>query len=183
MLFGNKKRRKKKFATLLWPVIIMLVGSRFIFICNNPPPPSTTPALFRRTSITHVELFPKFGPQNKFFDNHEYSRRSLKLLLFLDSGVWRNLWSVSFLSGRRQRRCINVTGFLNHWPCIFWPLLCRIKIYGVYGKPLLQWSTTEPKGLIEKFPCTKCTGRSIQRKISTLILAKSTCFKRQLSKH
>ena len=133
-----------------------------------PPPPTHTPqrppALF---SNAHVELFPKFGPQNKFFDNHEYSRRSLKLLLFLDSGVWRNLWhlwSASFLLGRWQRWGINVTGSLNQWPCIFWPLLCRIRIYGVYGQPLLQWSTTQPQGLIQKFPCTICTGRSIQRK-------------------
>ena len=57
-----------------------------------------------------------------------------------------------------------VTGSLNHWPCIFWPLLCRIRIYGVYGQPLLQWSTTETQGLIQKFPCTICTSRSIQRK-------------------
>ena len=47
------------------------------------PAPSAPPALFRKTSNTHLELFPKFEPQNKFFDNHEY--RSLKLLLFLDS--------------------------------------------------------------------------------------------------
>ena len=93
MLTDNKKRRKKKLATILCPVIIMLVESRFIFMCNNPPPHPTPPlpALFRKTSDTHVQLFPKFGPQNKFFDNHEYSRRLLKLLLFLDSGVWRNL--------------------------------------------------------------------------------------------
>ena len=133
-----------------------------------PPPPTHThtpqPAPFRKTSNTHVELFPKFGPQNKFFDNREYSRRSLKLLLFLDSGVWRNLWSASFLSGRWQRRGINVTGSLNYWPCIFWPLLCRIRIYGVYGQPLLQWSTIESQGLIQKFSCTICTSRSIQRK-------------------
>ena len=116
------------------------------------------------TSNTHVELFPKFGPQNKFFDNHEYSRHSLKMLLFLDSGVWRNLWSASFLSGRWQQRGINVTGSLNRWPRIFWPLLCRIRINGVYGQPLLQWSTTESQGLIQKFPCTICTSRSIQRK-------------------
>ena len=70
MLTDNKKRRKKKLATILCPVIIMLVESRFIFICNNHPAPSP-PALFRKTSNTHVELFPKFGPQNKFFDNHE----------------------------------------------------------------------------------------------------------------
>ena len=55
------------------------------------PPPPRPPALFRTTSNTHVELFPKFGPQNKFFDNHEYSRRSLKLLLFLNSEIRRNL--------------------------------------------------------------------------------------------
>ena len=79
MLTDNKKRRKKKLATILCPVIIMLVESRFISICNNLP----LPALFRKTSNTHVELFPKFGPQHKFFDNHEYSRRSLKLLLLL----------------------------------------------------------------------------------------------------
>ena len=127
-----------------------------------PPAPSAPPALFRKTSNTHLELFPKFEPQNKFFDNHEY--RSLKLLLFLDSGAWTNLWSASFLSGRWQWRGINVTGSLNHWPCIFWPLLCRIRIYGVNGQPLLQWSTTESQGLIQKFPCTICTSRSIQRK-------------------
>ena len=57
-----------------------------------------------------------------------------------------------------------MTGSLNHWPCIFWPLLCRIRIYGVYGQPLLQWSITETQGLIKKFPCTICTSRSIQRK-------------------
>ena len=105
MLTGNKKGRKKKLATILCQVIIMLVESRFIFICKNsysPPPPR--PALFRKISNTHVELFPKYGPQNKFFDNHEYSRCSLKLLLFLDSGVWRNLWSASFLSGRKRDR-------------------------------------------------------------------------------
>ena len=95
MLTDNKKRRNKKLATILCPVIIMLVESRFIFICNNPaptPPPSPPPpGMLSFGRNTHVELFPKFGPQNKFFDNHEYSRRSLKLLLFLDSGVWRNL--------------------------------------------------------------------------------------------
>ena len=52
-----------------------------------PPPP----ALFRKISNTQVELYPKFGSQNKLFDDHEYNRRSLKLLLFLDGGVWRNL--------------------------------------------------------------------------------------------
>ena len=88
MLTDNKKRRKKKLATILCPVIIMLIESRFIFICNNPSP---APALFWNTSNAHMELFPKFGPQNKFFYNYEYSRRSLKLLLFLDSGEWRNL--------------------------------------------------------------------------------------------
>ena len=72
----DNKRHKKKLATFLCPVIIMLVESRFIFICNNPPPPPPT-ALFRKTYNTHMELFPKFGPQNKFFDNHEYNRRSL----------------------------------------------------------------------------------------------------------
>ena len=145
----------------------MLVESRFIFRCNNPFPPPTTPpvpAPFRKTSNTHVELFPKWGPQNKFSDNNEYGRRSLKLLLFLDSGVWRNLWSASFLSGRWQRRGVNVTRSLNNWPFIFWPLFCRIMIYGVYGQPLLQWSTTESRGLFQKFPCTICTSRSIQRK-------------------
>ena len=165
MLTDNKKRRKKKLATILCPVIIMLVESRFIFICNNPlPPPPLPPALLRKTSNTNVELLQKFGPQNKFFDNYEYSRRSLKLLLFLDSGVWRTLWSARFLPGCWQLRSITVTGSLNHWPCIFWPLLCRIRIYGVYGQPLLQWSTTESRGLIQKFPCTICTSRSIQRK-------------------
>ena len=125
MLTDHKKRRTKKLATILCPVIIMLVKSRFIFVCNNPslhaslPPSVAPPALFRKTTNTHVGLFPKFGSQNRFFDNHEYSRRSLKLLLFLDSGVWRNLLSASFLSGRWQRRGINVTGSLNHWPCIF----------------------------------------------------------------
>ena len=131
---------------------------------QSPPPPPFPLALFRKTSNTHVQLFPKFGPQNKFFDNYEYNRRSLKLLLFLDSGVWRNLWSASFLSGRWQLRGITVTGSLNHWPCIFWPLLCRIRIYGVYSLPLLQWSTTESQGLIQKFPSTICNSRSIQRK-------------------
>ena len=132
---------------------------------QQPPPPRPPPPdLFRKTSNTHVELFPKFGPQNKFFDNHEYSRRSLKLLLFLNSGIRRNLWSASFLSGRWQRRGINVTESLNQWPCIFWLLICRIRIYGVYGLPLLQWSTTESQGLIQKFPWTICTSRSIQRK-------------------
>ena len=158
MLSDNKKRRKEKLATILCPVIMMLVESRFILICNSPPapapvpPPPLPPA---PPSNTHT---------NKLFDNHEYSRRSLKLLLFLDSRVWRNLWSASSLSGRWQRRGINVTGSLNHWPCIFWPLLCRIRIYGVYGQPLLQWSTTESQGLIQKFPCTICTSHSIQRK-------------------
>ena len=131
---------------------------------QQTPSPPRPPALFRKTSNRHVELFPKFGPQNKFFDNHEYSRRSLKLLLFLNSEIRRNLWSPCFLSGRWQRRGINVTGSLNQWPCIFWPLLCRIRIYGVYGQPLLQWSTTKSQGLIQKFPCTICTSRSIQRK-------------------
>ena len=151
MLSDNKKRRKKKLATILCPVIIMPVESRFISICNSPPLPPLRPP-------------PSYTHKNKLFDNHEYSRRSLKLLLFLDSRVWRNLWSASFLSGRWQRRGINVTGSLNHWPCIFWPLLCHIRIYGVYGQPLLQWSTTESQGLIQKFPCTICTSHSIQRK-------------------
>ena len=111
-----------------------------------------------------IHTWSYFGPQNKFFDNHEYSRRSLKLLLFLDSGVWRNLWSGSFVSGRWQRQDIKVTGSFNHWPCIFWPLLCRIRIYGVYGQSLLQCSTTESQGLIQKFLCTICISRSIQRK-------------------
>ena len=142
MLTDNKKRRKKKLTTILCPVIIMLVESRFIFICNNPPPPSRR-ALFRKTSNTHVKLFPKFGPQNIFFDNNEYSSAH---------------WNCYCYWG------INVTGSLNHWPCIFWPLLCRIRIYGVYDQPLLQWSTTESQGLIQKFPCTICTSRSIQRK-------------------
>ena len=68
MLTDNKK---KKLATILCPVMIMLVESRFIFICNKPRPlPPPHPTLFWKTSNTHVELFPKFGPQNKFFDNH-----------------------------------------------------------------------------------------------------------------
>ena len=147
----------------------MLVESRwFVFICNNPLPPPSPPVSPR--------LPPPFPPppsnthKNKFFDNHEYSRRSLKLLLFLDSRVWRNLWNASFLSGRWQRRGINVTGSLNHWPCIFWHMskisciFCRIRIYGVYGQPFLQWNTTESQGLIQKFPCTICTSHSIQRK-------------------
>ena len=131
---------------------------------QQPPPPHAPLLSFGRLLIHTWSLFPKFGSQNKFFDNHEYSRRSLKLLLFLNSGIRRNLWSASFLSGRWQRRGINVTGSLNQWPCIFWPLLCRIRIYGVYGQPLLQWSTTESQGLIQTFPCTICTSRSIQRK-------------------
>ena len=61
-------------------VIIILVESRFIFICNSFPLLS-----FRRLLI-HTWNY--FSPQNKFFDNHEYSRRSLKLLLFLDLGQW-----------------------------------------------------------------------------------------------
>ena len=38
----------------------------------------------------------------------------------------------------------------------FWFYIC-ISIYGLYGQPLLQWSTTESQGLIQKFPCTICT--------------------------
>ena len=142
----------------------MLVESRFIFICNNPPPtPTPTPVLsFERLLIHMWSYFRNSG--HKTNSLIITSRRSLKLLLFLDSGVWRNLWSASFLLGRWQRRGINVTGSLNHWPCIFWPLLCRIGIYGVYGQPSLQWSTTELQGLIQKFPCTIYTSRSIQRK-------------------
>ena len=87
MLTDNKNRRKKKIATILCPVIMMLVESRFIFICNNPPPqprPPTPRALFRKTSNTHVELFPKFGPQNKFFDNQDtrYKRYKIQEYLF-----------------------------------------------------------------------------------------------------
>ena len=120
-----------------------------------PPPPSSLSVDFN----THVELFPKFRPQNKFFDNHEYSRRSLKLLLFLDSGVWRNL-SFRALTAARHKR------YRVPYPMTVHILTaaCRIRIYDVYGQPLLQWSTTESQGLIQKFPCTICTSRSIQRK-------------------
>ena len=144
----------------------MLVESRFIFICNIPPSPPP-PLPFGRLLIHTWSYFRNSDHKTNSLIITEYSRRSLKLLPFLDmldSGVWRNLWSVSFLSGRWQRRGINVTVSLNHWPCIFWPLLCRTRIYGVYGQPLLQWSTTESQGLIQKFPCTICTSRSIQRK-------------------
>ena len=92
MLTDNKKRRKKKLATILCPVMVMLVESRCIFICNSPPPPHPAPA---RPPLLLIHK-----KKNKFFDNHEYSRRSLKFLLFLDSRVGRNLWSASFLPGR-----------------------------------------------------------------------------------
>ena len=133
----------------------MLVESRFIFICNNPypPPPPPAPLLAFGRLLIHT-----FRPQNKFFDNHEY-RRSLKLLLFLDSGVWRNL-SFRALTAARHKR------YRVPYPMTVHILTaaCRIRIYGVYGQPLLQWSTTESQGLIQKFPCTICTSRSIQRK-------------------
>ena len=91
------------------------------------------PALFRKTSNTHVELFPKFGPQNNFSDNHEYSRRSLKLLLFLGSGVWGNL-SFRALTAARHTRDRGPYPLTVH----ILTAACRIRIYGVYGQPLLQ---------------------------------------------
>ena len=162
MLTDNKKCRKKKLASILCPVIIMLVESRFIFIPTIPSAPPPPLLSFGRLLINMWS----------YFRNSGHKTNSLIITnavgahwnCYSSWTVWRNLWSASFLSGRWQRQGINVTGSLNHWPCIFWPLLCRIRIYGVYGQPLLQWFTTESQGLIQKFPCTIFTSRSIQRK-------------------
>ena len=133
----------------------MLVESRFIFICNSPPPtphpqPRPPPFLLIHTKTIFLIITNIVGAHWNCYSSW--------------IGVWRNLWSASFLSGRWQRRGINVRGSLNYWPCIFWPLLCRIRIYGVCGQPLLQWSTTESQGLNQKFPSTICTSHSIHRK-------------------
>ena len=87
MLTDNKKRRKKKLATILCPVIIMLVESRFIFTCNITPPPLS----FGRLLIHTWSFFRNSRHKTNSLIITQYSRRSLKLLLFLDSGVWRNL--------------------------------------------------------------------------------------------
>ena len=107
-----------------------------------PPPTHTHPTLSFERLLIHTW---------SYFRNSGHNTNSL-IITNIVGAHWNCYWE------------INVTGSLNHWPCIFWPLLCRMRIYGVYAQPLLQWSTTKSQGLIQKFPCTICTSRSIQRK-------------------
>ena len=162
MLTDNKERRKKKLATIVCPVIIMLVESRFIFICNNPPP--LAPLLSFGRLLMHMR---------SYFRNSGHKTNSL-IITNIVGAHWNcySSWTVeygeiyevwAFFQGADSGEAA-VTGSFNHWPCTFWPLLCRIRIYGVYGQPLLQWSITESQGLIQKFLCIICISRSIQRK-------------------
>ena len=162
--------------------VLLLVESRFICICNNPRPRPPPLLSFGRLLMHTWSYFRNSGHKTNFL-----------IITNIIGAYWNcySSWTVesgetyevrAFFQGADSGEA-SVTGSLNHWPCIFWPLFCRIRIYGVYGQPLLQWSTTESQGLIQKFHCTICTSRLIQRKISTSILAKPTCFKRQHSKH
>ena len=159
----TQKRRKKKLATILCPIIIMLVESRVICICNNCRPPPRPLLSFGRL-LMHTW---------NYFWNSGHKTNSL-IIPNIVGAHWNcySSWTVksgeiyevrAFFQGADSGEAA-VTGSLNHWPCIFGPLLCRIRIYGVYGQPLLQWSTTESQGSIQKFPCTICTSRSTQRK-------------------